>query len=60
MKFSRLMFINLFCTCILVRIRFRYQRCDICVDLGIVYMLRIAVLKVSSKSTKIEFNVSVH
>ena len=31
-------------TCIRVRIRFRYQRCDICVDLHMIYMLRMAVL----------------
>ena len=33
-------------TCIRVRIRFRYKRCDICVDLHMIYnyMLRIAVL----------------
>ena len=31
-------------TCIRVRIRFRYQRCDICVDLHVIYMLRMAVL----------------
>ena len=34
------------CTRIRVRIRFRYQRCDICVDLHMIYnyMLRMAVL----------------
>ena len=31
-------------TCIRVRIRVRYQRCDICVDLHVIYMLRKAVL----------------
>ena len=35
------------CTCIRVRILFRYKRCDICVDLHMIsdnYMLRMAVL----------------
>ena len=27
-----------------VRIRFRYQTCDICVDLHVIYMLRMTVL----------------
>ena len=31
-------------TCIQVRIRFRYQRCDIRVDLLVIYMLRMSVL----------------
>ena len=31
-------------TCIGVRIRFKYQRCDICVGLHVIYMLRMAVL----------------
>ena len=31
-------------TCIQVRTRFRYQRCDICVDLHVIYMLIMAVL----------------
>ena len=31
-------------TCIRVRIRFRYQGYDICVDLHVIYMLRIAFL----------------
>ena len=31
-------------TSIRVRIRFRYQRCDICVDLHVIYMLTMAVL----------------
>ena len=35
------------CTCIRVRIRFRYQRCDVCVDLHMIYnyVLRMTVLE---------------
>ena len=44
--FPRLMFIDSFCTCFGVRIRFRYQRCDNYVDLHIIYiiyMLRMTI-----------------
>ena len=38
------------CTCIRVRILFRYKRCDICVDLHMIYNYLLAVL-----DTMIEF-----
>ena len=46
MQFSRSMFIFRLAHVIRVRIRFRHQRCDICVDLHMIYnyMLRMAVL----------------
>ena len=41
-------FINSSSACIRVRIRFRCQRCDNCVDLHMIYVLRMAVLIHSS------------
>ena len=46
MQFSHLMFINSFCTCILVRVLFSYQKCDICGDLHMINLLRMAVLNI--------------